>query len=74
MSKNEKETNKPGAIFLDAARLNCRSRIKEAHAKIRLYLECPIGIGDHPDIMGEILKAAEAGSHAQDILDFLDTK
>ena len=31
-----------------------------------------MGVGDHPNIMEEILKAAGEGSQAQDVLDFLE--
>ena len=62
----------PGESFLEAAKLKCHAQIKEAEAKIGLYLVSPMGVGDHPNIMEEILKAAEEGSQAQDVLDFLE--
>ena len=76
-----KETNQDfeeiewsGESFLEAAKLKCQAQIKESEAKIRLYLENPVGVGDHPNIMEEILKAAADGAHAQDILDFLESR
>lgn len=66
------ENNSPGKDFLDSAKLNCLAKIKDATAKINLYLEYPVGIGDHPNITDEILKAAEQGAHAQDLLTFLN--
>ena len=73
MSKEVKLPVGPGASFLNAARLKCEAQISEAYAKIGLYLENPVGIGDHPDIMAEILKAAADGAHARDIINFLDS-
>tara|TARA_B100000131_G_scaffold295127_1_gene311855 strand:- start:15561 stop:15800 length:240 start_codon:yes stop_codon:yes gene_type:complete len=64
----------PGESFLEAAKLDCLAKIKQAEAKISLYLEHPVGIGDHPNIMEEIVAAAEAGAHAQDILSFLEAR
>jgi len=63
-----------GQQFLEAARLHCRSQIKEAEAKINLYLNYPQGVADHSGIIKELLEAAEQGAHAQDILRFLEKK
>jgi hypothetical protein len=61
-----------GQHFLDAAKLHCRSQIKDAQAKIDLYLNFAQGVADHSNITKEILAAAEQGAHAQDILLFLE--
>jgi len=64
----------PGASFLEAAKSKLEADIKDAEAKIQLYLDYPAGIGDHPNITEEILKAANDGAHAKDVLSFLDTR
>ena len=61
-----------GQRFLDAAKLHCRSQIKDAQAKIDLYLNFAQGVADHSNIMKVILEAAEQGAHAQDVLRFLE--
>ena len=63
-----------GENFLSAAKLDCSAKIKEAAAQIGLYLSNTVAIGDHPNIMEEIIKAAESGSHAQDVLNFLEER
>jgi len=69
--ESDEETAWPGESFLEAAKLHCQAKIAQAEAKIGLYLEHPVGVGDHPNVMEEILKAAEEGCHAEDILKFL---
>ena len=64
----------PGLSFLDAAKLRCRAQIREAEAKIELYLNRSQGVADHPQILEEILKAASEGAEAQDQLNFLETR
>jgi hypothetical protein len=62
-----------GESFVDAAKLKCRSQIANAYAKINLYCQNSVGIGDHPDIMDEIYNAAKDGAEAQDVLNFLES-
>ena len=69
---NKKNDNQLGENFLKAAKLRCESKISEANAKISLYVNNAVGVGDHPNIVEEILKAAEDGAHAQDVLDYLE--
>jgi hypothetical protein len=64
----------PGSGFLEASKMKLAADIKEAEAKIQLYLSQPVGVGDHPDIAQEILKAAAAGAHAVDLLNFLNER
>jgi|TARA_R110000851_G_scaffold201262_1_gene352412 hypothetical protein len=68
------KSNFAGESFLAAAKLHCRAKLAEAEAKIELYLGDSVGIGDHPNIMEEILKAADDGCHAEDMLNFLDSR
>ena len=74
MSSDKKGASKKalGQSFLKSAKLKCQFEIEEAKARINLYTTKPVGIGDHPNIMDEILKAAADGAHAQDILNFLE--
>jgi hypothetical protein len=45
-----------------------------SEAKINLYLTQAVGVGEHPEITEELIKAAEEGAHAQDVLDFLNKR
>ena len=62
-----------GESFIDAAKLKCRAQIANSFAKINLYRQNSVGIGDHPDIMDEIYNAAKDGAEARDVLNFLES-
>ena len=64
--------NNVGHLFVEAAKKKLIADISDAEAKIKLYTTVPVGVGEHPNITEEILKAAEAGAHAQEVLDFLE--
>jgi hypothetical protein len=70
MSKDT--NNELSTALLQAAIANCESEIAAAQATVKLYMSAPAGIGDHPDVITEILKAAERGATAQEKLSFLE--
>ena len=63
-----------GNLFLEAAKRRLEAKIKNAEAKVNLYLTKPVGVGEHSEITEEIIKAAEEGTHAQDVLDFINRR
>ena len=63
-----------GMGFIEAAKLQQHAKIKECEAKIALYINSSQGIADHSDIMTEIINAAAEGSHAEDVLNFLEER
>lgn len=63
-----------GNLFLEAAKHRLEAQIKDAEAKVNLYLAQTVGVGEHPEITDELIKAAEQGSHAQDLLDFFNER
>tara|TARA_R110001583_G_scaffold19207_1_gene75471 strand:- start:487 stop:702 length:216 start_codon:yes stop_codon:yes gene_type:complete len=63
-----------GNLFLEAAQKELEARIKNAEAKINLYLTESVGVGEHSGIREEIIKAAEEGAHAQDVLNFINRR
>jgi hypothetical protein len=65
---------KVGNLFLEAAKKTLEAKIKNAEAKVSLYLTELVGVGEHPEITQEIIKAAEEGAHAQDVLDFISQR
>lgn len=58
-------------VLLRAAITRCRADIDDAKAKIALYTLNPVGVGEHPGVIEEILGAAEAGASAREKLEFL---
>lgn len=70
----ETEATLPGQGFLDSVRRKLEAEVLEAEAKIGLYLNNPVGVGEHPNIADEIRKAAEQGAHAEEVLDFLNDR
>jgi hypothetical protein len=65
---------KVGNLFLEAAKITLEAKIKNAEAKVNLYLTELVGVGEHPEITEEIIKAAEEGAHAQDVLNFINKR
>ena len=63
-----------GNLFLEVAKIALEAEIKNAEAKVSLYLTEAVGVGEHPEITEEIIKAAEEGAHAQDVLDFINKR
>ena len=61
-----------GNMFLEAAKAKLKADVKDAKAVIKLYVCNPVGVGEHPDVTAEILKAAEKGAHAEEVLLFLE--
>jgi hypothetical protein len=68
------EKNEVGSLFLQAAKKRLEAKVKNAEAKVNLYLTEPVGVGEHPEITDEIIKAAEEGAHAQDVLNFINKR
>lgn len=58
-------------VLLRAAIARCRADIEDARAKIALYTTNSVGVGEHPNVVDEILAAAEAAASAQEKLEFL---
>ena len=63
-----------GNLFLEAAKRRLEAQIKDAEAKVNLYLTQSVGVGEHPEITEELIKAAEQGAHAQDVLNFINER
>ena len=63
-----------GNLFLEAAKRRLEAQIKDAEAKVNLYLTQSVGVGEHAEITEELIKAAEQGAHAQDVLDFINKR
>lgn len=55
-------------VLREALILKYEGEIAEANANIRVYLTNPVGIGEHPDVVGAIDTQIEAMAHAEEKL------
>ena len=56
----------------DALILGFQGEIAKANANIEVYLQKPVGIGEHPDIIAAIDSEVEKAAHAQEKLEYVD--
>ena len=52
--------------------LGYQGEIAKANANIEVYLQKPVGIGEHPDIIAAIDSEVEKAAHAQEKLEYVD--
>mgnify|MGYP001218991307 CR=1 FL=1 len=57
--------------FIKALQKKYEADIELAKANIEVYLSNPVGIGEHPDIVGAVDTQIDAIAHAEDKLDVL---
>ena len=58
--------------ILTALEARYEAQISEAHAIIKIYLESPVGIGEHPQHIDEIDKQLQQIADAEEKLKALD--
>ena len=58
--------------ILDALEARYEAQVAEAHATIKIYLENPVGIGEHPQHIEEVNKLVEKIATAKEKLIILD--
>ena len=61
------------AALLDALEARYEAQISEADATLKIYLEHPVGIGEHPQHLDEIDKQLALIAEAEDKLDSLES-
>ena len=59
--------------LLDALRDRYEADISAAHATIKIYLENPVGIGEHPQHLEELDKLMDKNAQAEEKLDALES-
>ena len=59
--------------ILDALTKRYNAQISEAETTIKIYLEKPVGIGEHPQHIDEVYKLIEKISQAEEKLQILQT-
>ena len=55
----------------DALALKYKGEIAAAEVNIRVYLQNPVGTGEHADIVGAIDEQIEIAANAQEKLDYI---
>ena len=58
-------------MFLNALRSKYEAEIEVAKANVRVYLDNPVGIGEHPDLVSAIDSQIELMAAAKDKLKIL---
>ena len=60
--------------LIEALEAKYRGQIAEAAANIRVYVENPTGIGEHPDVVAAMDTQIALRAEAQDKLDILQSR
>ena len=55
-------------MFIKALKLQYESEIEKARDNVKVYLNNPVGIGEHPDLAAAIDSQMEVIAHAEDKL------
>ena len=58
-------------MFIKALKLQYESEIEKAKDNVKVYLNNPVGIGEHPDLAAAIDSQMETIAHAEDKLEVL---
>ena len=58
-------------VIVDALEKKHEAKMAEAEANIKVYMENPVGVGDHPDIVETIDKEMQKITKAKEMLDEL---
>ena len=57
--------------ILTALRTDAEGNIQKARLNIEIYLKNPVGIGEHPDVLGAIQEQLDVIAHEQERIDML---
>ena len=58
--------------ILDALRADANGNIAKAKANVEVYLENPVGIGEHPDVLAAIQDQLDIIAHEEERIEVLD--
>ena len=58
--------------ILDALRSDANGNIAKAKTNIEVYLENPVGIGEHPDVLGAIQDQLDVIAHEEERIEVID--
>ena len=57
---------------LSALRNNAFGNIEKAKLNVEIYLHNPVGIGEHPDVLGAIQEQLDIIAHEEERIEVLD--
>jgi hypothetical protein len=63
-----------GQVLLEAALLHFRAQKARAEANLEVYLSKPTGIGEHSDLVEEVIKLTKQITEAEEAIKYLETK
>lgn len=58
--------------MLDALRAEAQGNIEKAKTNIEIYLHNPVGIGEHPDVLGAIQEQLDIIAHEEERIEVLE--
>ena len=58
--------------ILDALRSDAEGKIAKAKANVEVYLNQPVGIGEHPDVLGAIQDQLDIIAHEEERIEVLE--
>ena len=58
--------------MLKALKKRYEAQVAESIATINIYLKSPVGIGEHPDVLGAIQEQLDIIAHEEERLEVLD--
>ena len=58
---------------ITALKNNAIGNISKAKVNVEVYLHNPVGIGEHPDVLGAIQEQLDIIAHEEERLEVLDT-
>ena len=57
---------------LDALRSDAEGKIAKARVNVEVYLHNPVGIGEHPDVLGAIQEQLDIIAHEEERIEVLE--
>ena len=58
-------------VIVDALEKKYEAKMAEAEANIKVYMENPVGVGEHPNIVEEVEKQMQIIKESKEMLDEL---
>jgi len=58
--------------MIDALRAEAQGNIEKAKINVEVYLHNPVGIGEHPDVLGAIQEQLDIIAHEEERIEMLD--
>ena len=60
-------------VIVDALEKKYEAQMAKAEANVKVYMENPVGVGEHPKIIEDVIELVHKASEAQDAIEMLST-